>query len=172
MLLDLLSKRRSIRQFTAAPLSSEHIDHLKEIAIRVPTSRGLNPWQFNFVTQSDLISKLAQAKPHAAAFLDQCPLAVVISADTCRSDVWIEDSSIAAICLQLAATELDLASCWVQIRLRPHDETTTASDYVSSLLNLGEHHQVVAIIGIGHPAEKKVPHPKQDLPWKHIVDFT
>lgn len=172
MLLDLLSQRRSIRQFTAAPLTSDHIDHLKEIAIRVPTSRGLNPWQFNFVTQSDLIGKLAHAKPHAAAFLGQCPLAVVISADTSRSDVWIEDCSIAAICLQLAATELGLASCWAQIRLRPHDETTTASDYVTSLLNLGEQQQVVAIIGIGHPAEEKEPHPKQNLPWNHIVDFT
>lgn len=172
MLLDLLSQRRSIRKFTATPLSSDHIDHLKEIAIRVPTSRGLNPWQFNFVTQGDLIAKLAQAKPHAAAFLGQCPLAVVISADTSRSDVWIEDCSIAAMCLQLAATELGLASCWAQIRLRPHDETTTASHFVSSLLNLGEHHQVVAIIGIGHPDEEKEPHLKQDLPWKHIVDFT
>ena len=172
MLLDLLSQRRSIRQFTPTPLSSDHIDHLKEIAIRVPTSRGLNPWQFNFVSQSALIAKLAQAKPHGAAFLSQCPLAVVISADTSRSDVWIEDCSIAAFCLQLAATELDLASCWAQIRLRPHDETTSASDYVSSLLNLAEHHQVVAIIGIGHPAEEKQPHSKQDLHWDHIVDFT
>lgn len=172
MLLDLLRQRRSIRKFSATPLRSDHIDHLKEVAIRVPTSRGLNPWQFNFVSQSDLLAKLAQAKPHGAAFVGQCPLAVVISADISRSDVWIEDCSIAAMCLQLAATELGLASCWAQIRLRPHDETTTASDYVCSLLNLPEQQQVVAIIGIGHPDEEKEPHPKQNLPWDQIVDFT
>lgn len=172
MLLDLLRQRRSIRKFTTAPLSSEHIEHLKEIAVRVPTSRGLNPWQFNFVSQETLIAKLSHAKPHAAGFIEQCPLVIVISGDTNCSDVWIEDCSIAAICLQLAATELGLASCWAQIRLRPHDEAITASDYVCSLLDLPSTQQVVAIIGIGHPNEQKQPHPHESLPWDHIVDFT
>lgn len=172
MLLDLLSQRRSIRQFTSTPLTRDQIDYLKEVAVRVPTSRGRNPWQFNFVTQSTLITQLATAKTHGSAFIEQCPLAVVISADTTCSDVWIEDCSIAAICLQLAATELNLASCWAQIRLRDHDDTTTASNYVCSLLNLPAHHQVAAIIGIGHPNEEKDPHPQKDLPWNHIVDFT
>lgn len=172
MLLETLHSRRSIRQFTNTPISQTQIDHLKEVALRAPTSRGLNPWRFAFVTNPVLLSKLAQAKTNGSAFLDNCKLAVVISADTSCSDVWIEDCSIAAICLQLAATDLGLGSCWAQIRLRPHDDNSSASEFVQSLLDMPDNRAVVSIIGIGHPNEKKEPHNKNDLPWAHIQDFT
>lgn len=172
MLLELLCTRRSIRQFTDTALTQAQIDHLKEVALRAPTSRGLNPWRFAFVTNPELLVKLAQAKPNGSAFLDQCKLAVVIAADTTCSDVWVEDCSIAAICLQLAATDLGLGSCWAQIRLRPHDDNNSASEFVQSLLNLPDNQTIVSIIGIGYPNEEKEAHSKDGLPWEHIQDFT
>ncbi|OQY17134.1 MAG: NAD(P)H-dependent dehydrogenase/reductase [Desulfobacteraceae bacterium 4572_35.1] len=171
MLLDILRNRRSIRQFTNKQLSTEHIAQLKEVILRAPTSRGLNPWQFIFVTNPEILAKLAQAKAKGSTFIANSALAVVICADTTRSDVWTEDCAIAAICLQLAVTELGLGSCWSQIRLRSHDENSSAGKYVTNLLKLPSNIDVDCIIAIGYPAEEKGTYPTDELAWSHIKDI-
>lgn len=171
MFLDLLRSRRSIRQFTEQKLSDEQIAQLKETVVRAPTSRGHNPWQFIFVTNPQIIQQLAQAKTKGSAFLANCALAVVICADTNCSDVWPEDCAIAAICLQLTATELGLGSCWAQMRLRPYDDSFSASDFITKLLDLPANVEVDNIIGIGYPAEEKEGHPSAELPWSHIREI-
>jgi nitroreductase len=156
-MLDLLRKRRSIRTFTPEPITPEAMDALKEAALRAPSSRGLNPWEFIWVDDPETIAGLARAKQHGSEFLGNAPLAVVVCADESRSDVWVEDCAIAAIIIQLTAVSLGLGSCWAQIRLRPHDGRTSAEAYVQELLGLPEQVKVACILGIGHPAEKKSP---------------
>ncbi|MDT8441457.1 MAG: nitroreductase family protein [Desulfuromonadales bacterium] len=162
-MLEILRKRRSVRQFTGRAVKQSALDCLVEAALRAPTSRGRNPWRFIFVTDPALIARLSLAKEHGSAFLRNAPLAVVIAADTETSDVWIEDCSIAAIILQLTAEQLGLGSCWAQIRLRPHDSDRSAEDYVRSLLDLPEHHAVECIVGIGEAAETHSGHPADSL---------
>lgn len=171
MLLDLLYTRRSIRQFTDQQLTSSQIDRLKESILLAPSSRGKQPWQFIFVTNKQIIDKLAQAKTKGSAFIANSALAVVICADTSCSDVWIEDCAIAATCLQLAAAEMGLGSCWAQMRLRPHDADTSASDFICDLLKLPENMEVDNIIGVGYPAEEKDPYPTAQLAWSHIKEI-
>ncbi len=91
------------------------------------------------------------------------PLAIVIAADPSVSDVWIEDSSIAAITVQLAAEQLGLKSCWAQLRLRAHDEETSASEYVRQLVGLPEGMEVPIVIAVGHPGESKSGHGEERL---------
>jgi len=56
MFLDLLKKRRSIRQYTDQPVEKEKIDLLVEALLRSPSSRDFNPWQFVVVTDYQLIN--------------------------------------------------------------------------------------------------------------------
>ena len=114
--------------------------------------RSYYAWQFVVVKDKSRIAQLSQAKSHGAAFLKNAPLAIVVCADTSKSDVWVEDASIAAIIIHLTAADLGLGSCWAQIRLRSRDDGSSASDYISNILDLPKHIQVQAIIGIGHPA--------------------
>lgn len=166
--LDLLRTRRSIRQFMPRPIENDKVDALVEAAVRAPTSRGRNPWQFIVVDEPDLLQQLGTAKQHGSALLAGAPLAIVVAADTERSDVWIEDCSIAAILIQLAAEDLGLGSCWVQIRQRPHDPRSSAGEFVGKLLGLPETHAVACIVGIGYPAEHKPGHPKEALPLHQV----
>jgi len=166
--LEILRQRRSIRQFTSEPLSDAQMEELKEIALRSPSSRSLMPWHFIFVTDKEKLRALGATKPHGSAFLEQCALAVVICADPERCDVWIEDCSVAATLLHLGAADMGLGSCWVQVRLRPHDDDSDAETYVRSVLNIPEQMQVNMIVGIGHPAENKPGHPETELPKKRI----
>ena len=166
--LNLLRKRRSIRQFLPRAVESSKIDALVEAAVRSPTSRGRNPWEFIVVDDRKLLSKLGHAKQHGSAFLSDAPLAIVVAADSDKSDVWTEDCSIAAIVIQLAAEELGLGSCWVQVRLRPHNAESTAESFVKDLLGLPETHVVECIVGIGYPAEHKPGHLPDNLPFSHV----
>ena len=167
-LLDLLRKRRSIRQFLPRPVERDKVEALIEAAVRTPTSRGRNPWEFIVVNDRKLLEKLGEAKEHGSTFLSNAPLAIVVAANADKSDVWTEDCSIAAIVIQLTAEELGLGSCWVQIRLRPHDATSTADSFVKELLGLSDTHLVECIIGIGYPAEVKPGHLPENLPFGHV----
>ena len=167
-LLELLRKRRSIRQFTPRQVEADKLDVIIEAAVRSPTSRGRNPWEFIVVTDPLLLNSLASAKAHGAAFLADAPLAIVVTADTAKSDVWTEDCSIAAIVIQLTAADLGLGSCWVQIRLRPHNSSCSANQYLQQLLGLPASHEVECIVGIGYPGEEKAGHAKQSLPFDQV----
>lgn len=167
-LLKLLRKRRSIRQFSSRPIESDKLEALIEAAVRSPTSRGRNPWEFIVVTDPSLLKRLASAKAHGSAFLAEAPLAIVVAADTTRSDVWTEDCSIAAMIIQLAAEDLGLGSCWAQIRLRPHDAACSANQYLQELLGLPVSCEVECIIGIGYPGEEKLGHTKKSLPFNQV----
>lgn len=168
MLLELLKRRRSIRKFTDQSVEQEKIDILVEAMLRSPSSRSLNPWEFVVVQDKETIETLSQAKPHGATFMKGAPLAIAVCADPAKCDVWVEDCSIASLLLHLAATDLGLGSCWVQIRLREHDQTQMASDHVAKLLGLPEGMEVEAIIAIGYPAEEKQGHPVESLLMERV----
>jgi len=156
-MIELLRKRRSIRKYSTEKIDSETVGILIEAALRAPSSRGINPWEYILVDDPEVLGKLANAKQHGSEFLKNAPLAIVVCADSTKSDVLIEDSSIAAIIIQLTAVSLGLGSCWAQIRNRQHDSGKTAESYIQELLGLPEHLKVECILGIGHPAEKKEP---------------
>jgi nitroreductase len=167
-LLKLLRKRRSIRQFAPKQIETDQLDAIIEAALRSPTSRGRNPWEFIVVTDPLLLKRLASAKAHGSAFLAGASLAIVVAADATKSDVWTEDCSIAAMVIQLAAEDLGLGSCWAQIRLRPHSAACSANAYLQELLGLPATHEVECIIGIGYPDESKAGHATGSLPFNQV----
>ena len=168
MFLSLVQKRRSIRQYLEKPVEKEKIELLIEAALRSPSSRGFNPWEFIVVTDRGLLEKLSKAKTHGASFLKNAHLGIVVCADPEKCDVWIEDASIASIFLHLTAESLGLGSCWIQIRMRMHDQTKTSQEYVQKLLNIPENLNVESMIAIGYPAESKPPHRKENLQYEKV----
>jgi nitroreductase len=166
MILSLLQKRRSVRRFTGQPVEEEKVEALVEAALRAPSSRGVSPWEFVVVNERSMLERLAKAKEHGSSFLKDAPLGIVVCADPKKSDVWVEDASIATIIIQLAAASLGLGSCWIQIRERPHSKDRSAQEYVAGLLRLPPALMVEAMVAVGYPAETKPPHPREQLLWQ------
>lgn len=167
-MIELLRKRRSIRKFIQEKVDPETVELLIEALLRAPSSRGINPWEFVVVDDKELLARLSQSKKHGSEFLKNAPLAIVVCADSTRSDVWVEDCAIASILVQMAALSLGLGSCWVQIRKRTHDGGRSAEEYIRELLGLPDHVKVESIIGIGHPGETKAPVPARDLQYEKV----
>jgi nitroreductase len=172
-MIDLLRQRRSIRKFQNKKIPGKIIDILKEAILRSPSSRGINPWEFIFVTDSNILNNISKAKSHGSQFLSNTALSVVVLADETKTDVWVEDCSIASIILQLTAESLGLRSCWVQIRNRMHNDTETAENYLKNLLNIPRQYKILSVIGIGYPDEEKKPHDDNypDYSKIHLNEF-
>jgi nitroreductase len=100
--------------------------------------------------------------------LKDAALAIVVCADATKSDVWVEDASIATIMIQLAAESLGLGSCWIQIRERMHDQTQTAQGYIAGFLKVPPGMMVETMVAIGYPAETKPPRPEAELPFSQV----
>jgi nitroreductase len=160
--LDLLYKRRSVRKYTETKIDHNTVQILLKAALLSPSSHGFQPWQFIVVDDSEILSRLSSAKK-GAGHLKGAALAVVILGDPRRSDVWVEDTSIAGTILHLTAESLGLGSCWIQIRERQHAETETAEQYVRKVLAIPETLKVASIICFGYPAESKPPRTGEDL---------
>ncbi len=168
MFLDQIAQRRSIRKFQSSPVEKEKVDQLVEAALRSPSSRSFNPWRFIVVDRADLLEKLSTAKPHGASFLKNAPLGIVVCGDTSASDVWVEDTAIASTFIHLAAQDLGLGSCWIQIRKREHDANSDAGEYIRNLLNIPTHLSVESILAIGYPDKAKKGHDRKSLDFDKV----
>ncbi len=168
MFLNLLKKRRSIRKFKETPVEKTKVDSLIEAALRSFSSRGINPWHFLIIDDKQLLEKLSHAKPHGASFLMKAPLGIVVCADTSKTDVWVEDASIASAVIHIAAQDLGLGSCWIQIRKREYTSFKSADTYVKDLLEIPDNIKIESIIAIGYPDEVKTGHTKENLQFDKV----
>ena len=168
MFMSVIQKRRSIRKFLVKPVEGEKIDTLVEAALRSPSSRGFNPWEFIVVTEQGLLEKLSKAKQHGSEFLQNAPLGIVVCGNPDKSDTWVEDTSIASIFILLAAESMGLGGCWIQIRERMHNDAKTAQEYIGQTLHIPEKLKVESIIALGYPAEQKTPHAKEGLEYEKV----
>lgn len=167
-MIEILRNRRSIRKYTSQSVENEKTAILKEAVLRSPSSKNINPWEFIFIDDKEIIRELKSCKPHGTTPLETAPLAVVVCADETKNDVWIEDCSIAAILLQLTAQSLELGSCWVQIRNRMHSENRSSEEFIQKLLGIPVNFKVLSIVTIGYPAKPRVGKPFEELQFEKI----
>ena len=168
MFLDLIKTRRSTRKFSEKSVEKEKIATLIEAALRSFSSKGTNPWQFIVIEDKNILEKLSKAKPHGSGFLKGATLGIAVCGDASQSDVWVEDASIASAFIHLAAHDIGLGSCWIQIRKREHDSSKSADTYVKELLKIPDNIMVESIIAIGYPDEIKKGHSKDSLQFDKI----
>ena len=147
--MDVLLKRRSTRKFSDEKITKEELDKVLQAGLLAPSSMNRKPINFMVVERKETLEKLSKAKDHGAELLAGADKAIVVIADTMISDTWCEDSSIALTYLHLAATDLNLASCWVQIHMRKKD-SVYAEEVVRDILKLDEHYRIAGIMALGH----------------------
>lgn len=168
---DLLRRRRSVRAFETRPVAPALRRRLEDALLLAPSSRGMRPCAFVFVDDPDALRALARAKERGAAFLARAPLAVAVLGREDVSDVWIEDGSVAASFLLLAAQDAGLGACWIQIRNRRTAEGLPSEDAVRALLGFEKPWRVLALVALGHPAEAPPPRDPDDLPRESLSSF-
>ena len=154
--------------FTGEPVDKDTVCDLMRAALMSPSGHRINPWEFILVDDKATLKALSTSKEHGAGLLEGAAMAVVVIADTTKTDVWIEDCSIATIILQLAAEDMGLGSCWVQIRRRMDAEGNVAEDNVRKLLGVPSYYAVLSIVAIGHKAREAKPFDEENMQWDKV----
>lgn len=161
---DVIAQRRSVRAFRNQPVEPQKIQRILDAVLRAPSARGICSCEFVLVRNTAMLAKLALAKASGGGFLKEAPLAVVVCVDPAKSGPWIENASIAAIYIQLAAQAQGLGSCWVHFRDKSFSPDRSSRDYIAEQLQLPSRLQVECAIAIGYPSETRAPYRPEELP--------
>ena len=160
--IDVLLKRRSTRKFNDTKITKTELDQILKAGLLAPSSRNRKPVNFLVVERKETLRELAKAKDHGAELLANADKAIVVIADTMVSDTWCEDSSIALTYLHLAATNLGIGSCWVQIHMRKKDGVY-AEEIVRDIVKIDDHYRIAGILALGHSNDIPEPHTLEDI---------
>ncbi len=148
-LIELLGTRYSCRSYSKAPVSDNLINGVLEAARIAPSACNRQPWTFIVVRDENTRrTMLAKSRP---SFID-APVVIVACADHNLSwhrpadnkDHADIDLAIAIDHITLAATALELGTCWVC-----SFDTVATRD----ILRLPDNIEPVALIPIGFAAE-------------------
>lgn len=165
---ELIRIRRSHRKFLPKPVEMQKVEAMLKAGLLAPSGKSVYPCEFVVVDEPDVLKQLAVAKAHGASMLNSAPLAIVVVADTSKTDVWVEDASIATTLIMLEAENQGLGACWVQMRLRGTDDGISATQNLRSLLNLKPEHEVLAVVAIGYKAEPKPARTDSDMQFDKV----
>jgi len=147
--LDAIFTRRSVRNFTAEPVSEDVLHELLRAGMQAPSAKNEQPWHFVVIDDPDLLHTVPEFHPYAK-MLFEAPLAILVCSDrkleTKRAS-WLQDCAAATQNILLAAHASGLGAVWLGIF--PDSDRVFG---MQSLLNLPKDVRPVALVAVGHPA--------------------
>ena len=168
--LAAIKQRRCVRKFSGRTPERKQVQALLEAAVRAPSAGNLQPWHFYVVwdrTVREDLSAAALSQGHVA----QAPVVIVVCVDPETSAArygnrgrklyCIQDTAAAVQNMLLAATALELATCWVGA----FDEGR-----VARIVGAPGGRRPVAMVPVGYaakPAKGMTPR----LPLEQVVTF-
>jgi nitroreductase len=143
--------RRSIRKFTAEPVSDQQIKTILEAAMNAPSAGDGRPWHFIVVRDREKLNALAEKIDEGNDLFKQAQAAVLIVADPKKEGFpgfYPQDCSCAAQNIYLVAHDLGLGTVWIATW-----EVPPRVNGIRSILGVPESLMPFAIFPLGHPAE-------------------
>jgi len=166
---EAIKGRRSVRAYTREEVSEEEVKKLIDAARSAPSAGNIQPWEFVIVRDPTIKRRLAAAALDQT-FIEEAPVVIVVCANETMSGWGYGSRGINLYCLQdtaaatqnmlLAAYALGLGTCWIGAF---HEEE------VRKVINTPRGVRPVAIVPVGHPAEKPVARSKKSI--KEIVHY-
>ena len=168
--LDLAARRRSIRKYTAEPVSDSHIRQILQAALMSPASKRCNPWEFVVVQDRDFLNKMAGCRTYGSAMLTEATAAVVVCVDASLTDTWQCDGAIAAHQMLLEAEDIGLGACWVQVYGRKvrDDSDDTAENLIRDICAIPANLKVLCIVSLGYKNEERQKRDLQKLQYEKV----
>ncbi|MCX6035911.1 MAG: nitroreductase family protein [Chloroflexi bacterium] len=151
--LETIFRRRSIRKYTDQPVELEKLESLLQAAMAAPSAMNCKPWEFVVVTDPD---KLAQFRKRLIFGNRNAPAAIVVcgnpslSANPAARLFWVQDCSIAAENILIAAASLGLGTVWVGVH-----PVAGFVRVVREIAGLPKHVTPLGLLYVGYPAEEK-----------------
>jgi nitroreductase len=144
--LEAIRTRRAIRRFKPEPVPPELIEKMLEAARWAPSSVNSQPWEFIVITDPVTRKRMSRAFV-IGSFLNEAPLAIAVVVDRLRTTLPLQDGTLAAYAIWLAAHDLGLGACWINPNI-PFG--------IRRILDIPFTKKLVTVLAIGYPAETPV----------------
>jgi nitroreductase len=142
-------ERRSVRNFTEAPVERRLILEILRTASWAPSGLNNQPWRFAMVWDQGLKEELARLTRYAAV-LKNAAVLVPVFLDKESSYDYVKDCQAIGACLQnllLAVHAQGLGAAWI-------GEILKNKERVLRLLELPDRLELMAVVAIGHPLHR------------------
>lgn len=168
-LLNIILERKSVRHFTAQPVSRAMLDMLMRAGMAAPSAKNQQPWVFVAVTDRDVLDFMANGLP-SCKMLAQAQAAIVVCGDMQKinseadKSYWTQDCSAVTQNILLAAEAMGLGAVWTAAY--PYKERTGV---VIKALHLPDYILPLSVIPIGYPTGQDLPKDKykpENIHWE------
>jgi len=175
--LDIIRKRRSVRNYLDKPVERQKIMLCLEAARLAPSACNSQPWKFIIVDDKDLKDRLCRAAFNGiysiSSFAREAPLMVAVVSEKARfvsrvgslfrgTKFYLIDIGIATEHFILQAEELGLSTCWIGWFNEPA---------VKSILKVPKDRKVDVLIAVGYSDKKKLGRPHKRDSLEEITAF-
>lgn len=150
-LLEVMQKRRSVRTYTGETVAEEDVTCILQAGLLSASGKAIRPWEFIVVRNKETLKSMSRCRVAGSQMLEAADCAIVVLGDEEKSDVWVEDCSVAMANMHLMADSLGVGSCWIQGRLREAPGGRTTEAYLRELLEFPENYRLEAILSLGMP---------------------
>jgi nitroreductase len=148
-MLEEIKQRRSIRKFTAEEVDDRALDTIIEAGTWAPSGLNNQPWKFVTVKEKEMLARLSR-HTHYSSIIKNAAACIAVFLDNNASYHREKDIQAIGACLQnmlLAIHHLGLGGVWL-------GEILKNGKQVEDLLEVPEGVELMAVIALGHPAEK------------------
>ena len=170
---EALRSRRSIKNYRPTPVSRETLETLVNLARLSPSGGNKNTWRFVVITQRDILERLGQTHPNCK-WLSSAQAAIAVVINPASTRYWLEDCSIAAYSLWLAATAQGLGAAWAAMyQCGNPAETERRQQFVREALAIPDKLLVPMVLAIGYaesiPPVKPRPKLEEVICWNRYT---
>jgi len=142
--IESILTRRSIRSYKSDPVPDELIKKVLEAGQWAASAGNSQPCTFIVVTDPEVKRRVTKGFIFGW-FLDEAPAGIVICVDPGGFNCSLQDGSLAAGNMMLAAHALGLGTCWINPRI--------PDNLVKEALGIPQDQQLICVLSLGYPAE-------------------
>jgi nitroreductase len=142
-------ERRSVRNFTEAPVDRRLIREILRAASWAPSGLNNQPWRFAIIWDQSVKEELGRLTRYASV-LKNAAVLIPVFLDTDSSYDRVKDCQAIGACLQnllLAAQCHGLGATWI-------GEILKNKERVLNILELPDRLELMAVVAIGHPLHR------------------
>lgn len=149
--MDVINKRRSVRQYRNQPVEQEKIELLLRAGMQAPSAKNQQPWHFLVIQNRDTLLKLSGLTKNSRMLAD-ASVAILLLIDYTNltlPDMAPVDMAAATENILLEATNLGLGAVWIGVYAREE-----RGEAIREICQVPNHLEPFCLISIGYPLDE------------------
>lgn len=152
--IECIKERRSVRQYSAEPISQDILRELIDCARLAPSANNIQPWGFIVLTEKASLRKVSEVTDYGSFIKSAAACIIVCCKDT---KYYLEDGCAATENILLAAKAFGIGSCWIA------GDKKNYAEEIKNMFGIPKTMKIVSIVSLGYPKQEIKPHGKRSL---------